>query len=71
MTEVEYVGNKVREFRTQADMTQDELARSIGVSRQTIIAIEKSNYTPSVLLALKLARTFNTSVENIFSYDKE
>jgi len=67
----EYVGNKVREFRTQADMTQDELARSIGVSRQTIIAIEKSNYTPSVLLALKLARTFNTSVENIFSYDKE
>jgi len=62
----EYVENRVREFRTKAEMTQDELARRVGVSRQTVIAIEKGNYTPSVLLALKLAATFNTSVEDLF-----
>lgn len=66
----EYVNNSIREFRAKAEITQDELARAVGVSRQTIIAIEKGNYTPSVLLALKLARTFNTTIERIFSYDK-
>lgn len=63
----EYVRNSVREFRADAGMTQDELARAVGVSRQTVIAIEKGNYTPSVLLALKIATVFNTKVEKIFS----
>lgn len=63
----EYVANKVQVFRTQSGITQEELAARVGVSRQTIIAIEKGNYTPSVLLALKVARFFKVSVENIFT----
>lgn len=47
-------------------MTQEQLASEIGVTRQTIIAIEKGNYTPSVLLALKIAKYFHMSVEKIF-----
>ena len=62
-----YVKNKVQHFRIKAEMTQEHLAEKVGVSRQTIIAIEKGNYTPSVLLALKLAHTFKISVEDIFS----
>jgi len=65
----EYIQNHVREFRTEASLTQDELARAVGVSRQTVIAIEKGNYTPSVLLALKIAAQFNKPVEDIF-YEK-
>ena len=63
----EYVVNKVQVFRTQSGITQEELAERVGVSRQTIIAIEKGNYAPSVLLALKLARFFKRNVEDIFS----
>lgn len=63
----EYIANKVQVMRTQSSITQEELAARVGVSRQTIIAIEKGNYTPSVLLALKLARFFKVSVENIFT----
>jgi putative transcriptional regulator len=48
-------------------LTQEGLAEKAGVSRQTIIAIEKGNYTPSVLLALKIARIFKVSVEDVFS----
>ena len=62
----EYVRNTVQELRTRAGITQEELAGAVGVSRQTIIAIEKGNYTPSVFLALKLARYFKTSVDKIF-----
>ena len=62
----EYVRNTVQELRTRAGITQEELAEAVGVSRQTIIAIEKGNYTPSVFLALKLARYFKTSVDKIF-----
>lgn len=63
----EYVANKVQMFRTQSGITQEELAARVGVSRQTIIAIEKGNYTPSVLLALKIARFFKVAVEKIFT----
>ena len=63
----EYVRNTVQEFRTRAGITQEGLAEAVGVSRQTIIAIEKGNYTPSVFLALKLARYFKTPVEKIFN----
>lgn len=48
-------------------MTQEDLATAVSVSRQTIIAIEKGNYTPSVLLALKIAAVFNLPVEAVFS----
>lgn len=62
----ETVQNKVNELRTKAKVTQEDLASSIGVARQTIIAIEKGNYVPSVLLALKIAKFFKQPVEKIF-----
>ena len=58
--------NCLRTLRRKSGMTQYELAELVGVTRQTIIAIEKGNYTPSVLLSIQLAQALNTSVENIF-----
>lgn len=55
-------------MRNKAGFTQEELAHKAGVTRQTIIAIEKGNYTPSVSLALTLAGIFDTSVEDLFWY---
>lgn len=68
----ECVTNCVYHLRTKAGLTQEELAEKVEVSRQTIIAIEKGNYTPSVLLAIKIAKVFKTSVEEIFkvAYEK-
>ena len=66
----EYVANKVQSARTEANITQEELAERVGVSRQTIIAIEKGNYTPSVLLALKIARAFKVSVDTLFTIQR-
>lgn len=63
----ESVRNTVREHRERRALTQEELAEKVGVTRQTIIAIEKGNYTPSVLLALKLAACFRIDVEDLFS----
>ncbi len=63
---VENIINTVHELRIGRGVTQEELAEAVGVSRQTIIAIEKGNYTPSVLLALKLSQYFKTSVEKVF-----
>lgn len=61
--------NTVHELRQKKKLTQQELADAVGVTRQTIIAIEKGNYTPSVVLAIKLAQFFRKSVETIFHYD--
>lgn len=58
--------NNVEQIRKDAKLTQAELAERIGVTRQTIIAIEKGNYTPSVLLALKLADALNKKIEELF-----
>jgi putative transcriptional regulator len=63
----EVVDNRVAEFRKASKLTQQQLADEIGVTRQTIIAIEKGNYVPSVLLALKLSRCLGCNVERIFS----
>jgi putative transcriptional regulator len=63
----EKIHNCVLELRQKKGVTQEELAERIGVSRQTIFAIERGNYTPSVLLALKLAQYFKTPIEKIFS----
>lgn len=60
------VVNCVQSLRTEKKITQEELASAVGVTRQTIIAVENGNYTPSVLLALKIAKFFNTSVEKLF-----
>lgn len=55
--------------RKAAGLTQEQLAQRVDVTRQTIIAIEKGNYVPSVLLALKIAKLFKTTVERIFYYE--
>ena len=62
----EYISNEVNTLRNQKGVTQEGLAEKLRVSRQTIIAIEKGNYTPSVLLALKIAYFFKLPVEDIF-----
>ena len=67
----ELVKNEVLRLRTDLNITQEALAQNVGVTRQTIIAIEKSNYTPSVVLALKIARFFKKSVEDIFQIKYE
>lgn len=64
------VSNKVRETRTSLKITQDELAANVHATRQTIISIEKGNYVPSVLLALKIAEALNKKVEELFQYEK-
>jgi len=68
----EYITNSVYALRTKKGMTQEELAVQAGITRQTVISIEKGNYTPSVLLALKIAFVFKVPVEDIFriSYGK-
>lgn len=63
---VEYVQNIVNQLRKKSRVTQEEFGKAVGVTRQTIIAIEKGNYTPSILLALKIAKFFNKRVEEVF-----
>jgi len=65
------VRNRVSELRRQAHMTQEALARGVGVSRQTVNAIEKGRYNPSLALALKMARLLGQPVEQIFTLDDE
>jgi putative transcriptional regulator len=61
--------NKLKVFRATHDMTQEQLADRIGISRQTIIAIENDKYLPSLGLAFKIARLFKAKIEDIFSYE--
>ncbi len=60
------IQNNIKKLRLQRNITQDDLASTIGVSRQTVIAIEKGNYTPSLMLAMQLAKFFKISVEELF-----
>ncbi len=59
---------KLKVFRAMRDITQEELAQAIGVTRQTIISIERGNYNPSLELAFKIARHFEARIEDIFIY---
>ena len=63
--------NTIKVERAIKNMTQAELAEKIGVSRQTINAIETNKYVPSTILALKMARLFGKSVEEIFTLEKD
>lgn len=63
--------NRIRVARAEVRMTQQQLAEAVGVSRQTVNAIESGKFVPSTLLALKIARLFGKSVEELFSYDEE
>jgi putative transcriptional regulator len=65
------ISNRVRELRFHAsEMTQAQLAEKVGVTRQTIVAIEKQSYSPSLELAFRIARVFGVGVEEVFSYDQ-
>ena len=61
--------NRVKEFRKELKMTQEELATVIEVSRQTINAIEKEKFDPSLPTAFKMAKLFKTRIEELFLYD--
>ena len=66
------ISNNIRKLRFFHDeMTQKELAEKVGVTRQTIVAIEKAKYSPSLELAFRIAHVFNTPLEEIFSYKSE
>ncbi|MBD7908955.1 helix-turn-helix transcriptional regulator [Sporosarcina gallistercoris] len=58
--------NLIREIRMEMGLTQDEISESLEVSRQTIISLEKGRYNPSLILAFKIAKLFNRSIEEIF-----
>lgn len=60
------IKNRVKELRARMDLTQGALAEQIGVTRQTIVALEKGSYTPSLLLAMNIAEVFELSIEEIF-----
>ncbi|WP_433944545.1 helix-turn-helix transcriptional regulator [Paenibacillus sp. SN-8-1] len=60
--------NKVYEYRVLKKMSQSELANVVGVSKQTIFVMEKNNYSPSLLLAYRIANFFGVSIEEIFAY---
>ncbi len=62
--------NLVRQHRLMVGLTQQDLADRVGVTRQTILSIEKGKYTPSVALALCLAEVFDVSVETLFQLNK-
>ncbi len=61
--------NKLKVFRAMHNLTQEQLADKIGVSRQTVIAIESDKYLPSLGLAFKIARLFKVKVEDIFTHE--
>lgn len=61
--------NIIRQLRKEHGLRQEDMAKKLGVSRQTIIAIENDKYNPTLELAMKLARLLNTPVENIFKLD--
>lgn len=63
--------NRVEEFRKQNNENQEDLANIVGVSRQTIISIEKGKYNPSILLAFKIANHYQKSIEEIFIYEED
>ena len=63
--------NKIKVFRAMHDLTQDDLAKVVGVTRQTILAIEKGKYVPSLDLAFKIARHFKVNIEEVFTYSED
>ena len=63
--------NRLKEYRARINVNQTEMGRLVGVSRQTISQIERGDYSPSVTIALKIAKVLTVSVVDIFSYEEE
>ncbi|MNG12794.1 helix-turn-helix transcriptional regulator [Paenibacillus sp. MMS18-CY102] len=67
-----HINNSIRSLRfNHNEMTQQQLADLVGVTRQTIVAIEKGKYSPSLELAFRIARVFNQPLESVFTYGEE
>ncbi len=63
--------NRIEEIRKQQGIRQEEFAKSMGVSRQTISSLENGRYNPSIMLAYKIARYFKMSIEDVFIFEEE
>jgi len=65
------VRTRIKEFRARHDMTQEDLARKVGVRRETISFLERGRYNPSLKLAHDVAKALNTSIDELFIFDDE
>ena len=63
--------NRIEEIRKERGVRQEEFAKALGVSRQTISSLENGRYNPSILLAYKIARYFEKTIEDVFCFDEE
>ncbi|MEN6611007.1 MAG: helix-turn-helix transcriptional regulator [Methanoregulaceae archaeon] len=63
--------NRIRVLRAEREMTQEELAELVGVTRNTIISMEKNKYSPSLKLAYRIARTFDVGIDDVFTYEED
>ncbi len=65
------MNNRIKELRKEHNVTQEELALAVEVTRQTIISLENGKYNASLQLAFKIAKYFKTNIENVFIYEEE
>ena len=65
------MNNRIEEIRKEKSIRQEELAKALGVSRQTISSLETGRYNPSIFLAWKIARYFEMSIEEVFIFEEE
>ncbi|UCE95962.1 MAG: helix-turn-helix transcriptional regulator [Candidatus Bathyarchaeota archaeon] len=62
---------RIKELRARYDLTQDDLAKSVGVRRETILYLEKGKYNPSLMLAHQIAKTLKTSIDEVFIFEEK
>jgi len=65
------INTRIKELRARYNLTQDELADEVGVTRQTMLYLEKGKYNPSLVLAYKVAKALNSSIEEVFIIEEE
>ncbi|MBN1132423.1 MAG: helix-turn-helix transcriptional regulator [Bacteroidales bacterium] len=65
------MNNRIREFRARRNLTQEDLARKVGVRRETIVFLEKGKYNPSLRLAFDIARVFGVPIEDLFIFESD
>ncbi len=63
--------NRMKEFRARQDLTQEDLAKMVGVTRKTIVFIEKGDYNPSLLLAYRIAKALRTDIYELFVFEED
>lgn len=64
------MNNRIKELRARYNLTQDDLAKKVGVRRETIVFLEQNKYNPSLKLAHDIAKEFQSSIEDVFLFDK-